>query len=212
MAYANKEKINDLKLPNHEPETFIMMQDQLPEHEMINVGLLTHHKHFLVGDINYENVARAIQWIVYEHTQDKKPEHLTLYINSGGGDLYNSFALIDIMLTSKIPVYTVGIGNVMSAAALILACGTKGHRYVAKHTGIMIHQFYSDMEGKEHELESAMQELRYCKQRVSDLLVNHCGINEKTAKDKLLQPSDVWLTAEEAIKIKLADKILSTIL
>jgi len=212
LAHANKEKIDSPNVPNHESETIIMMQDPLPDVEMINVGLLTHHKHFLVGDINYENVARAIQWIVYEHTQTDKPEHLTLYLNSGGGDLYNSFALIDIMQTSKIPVYTVGIGNIMSAAALIFACGAKGHRYIAKHTGIMMHQFYSDMEGKEHELVAAMKELEFCRERVSDLLVNHCGINEKTAKEKLLQPSDVWLTAEEAIKIKLADKILTSIL
>jgi len=189
-----------------------MMQETLPDVEMINVGLLTHHKHFLVGDINYENVMRTIQWIVYEHTQADPPDHLTLYINSGGGDLYNSFALIDIMLTSSIPVYTVGMGNIMSAAALIFACGTKGHRYIAKHTGIMMHQFYSDMEGKEHELVAAMREFEFCRARVSDLLVNHCGIPKIISKEKLLQQSDVWLTAEEAIEVKLADKIFTTIL
>lgn len=180
---------------------------------MVNVGLLNHHKHFLVGEINYDSVAKAIQWIIYEHThQTEIPDHLTLYVNSGGGDLYNAFALIDIMHSSKIPVYTVGMGNIMSAAALIFACGAKGHRYVAKHTGIMMHQFYSDMEGKEHELVAAMKELEFCRERVADLLMNHCGLSDKIVKDRLLQPSDAWLTAEEAIKIKLADKVLTTIL
>jgi ATP-dependent protease ClpP protease subunit len=116
------------------------------------------------------------------------------------------------MHASKYPVYTVGIGNIMSAGALIFACGAKGHRYIARHTGIMVHQFYSDMEGKEHELESAMKELKYCKARVSDLLVNYCGVADKVAREKLLQPSDVWLTAEEAVKLKLADSVFTKIL
>jgi ATP-dependent Clp protease protease subunit len=189
-----------------------MMQDSLPDIELVNVGLLNHHKHFLVGEINYETIAKAIQWIIYEHTQTEKIPHLTLYINSGGGDLYNAFALIDIMHSSKIPVYTVGMGNIMSAAALVFACGAKGHRYVAKHTGIMMHQFYSDMEGKEHELVAAMKELEFCRERVSDLLINYCGLSEKIVKERLLQPSDAWLTAEDAIKMKLADKVFTNIL
>lgn len=179
---------------------------------MVSAGLLNHHKHFLVGEINYDTISRTLQWITYEHTQTDRPSHLCLYVNSGGGDLYNAFALIDMMHASQIPVYTIGLGNVMSAGALILACGAKGHRYVAKHTGIMMHQFYSDMEGKEHELVAAMKELEYCRARVSDLLVTHCGISTKCAQEKLLQPSDTWLTADEAIKIKLADKIFTTIL
>jgi len=57
-----------------------------------------------------------------------------------------------------------------------------------------------------------MVELGYCRARVNDLLTSHCGITEKKIKQKLLQPSDVWLTAEEAIKYRLADQILTQIL
>lgn len=179
---------------------------------MIGQGLLGHHTHFLMGEIVYENVGRVIQWIIFEHTTIERPDHLTLYINSGGGDLYSAFALVDIMMASSIPVHTVGIGNIMSAAALIFACGEPGHRQVAAHTGIMMHEFYSDMEGKEHELKASMIELGYCRARVNNLLTKRCGITEKKIKQKLLQPSDVWLTAEEAIKYKLADSILTKIL
>jgi ATP-dependent Clp protease protease subunit len=213
LAHTIKEKTVSPIVPHKltsEPETIIMMQDSYSG-DVVYSELLSNHKHFLVGEIGYDNTSRVIQWIVYEHTRTDRPEHLTLYINSGGGDLYNSFALIDMMQASKIPVHTVGMGNIMSAAALIFACGAKGHRYVAKNTGIMMHQFYSDMEGKEHELESAMQELRYCKTRVNEMLIR-AGVSEKVTREKLLQPSDAWLTAEEAIKIKLADKIFTTII
>lgn len=187
------------------------MVPDLPELEVIGAGLLAHHKHFLVGQINSESVTRAVQWIIYENTQPTRPDHLTMYINSEGGDLYDTFALIDIMLSSLIPVYTVGIGSVMSAAGLIVACGERGHRYLGRHTGIMMHQFYTDMEGKQHELVSAMKELANCKTRVADLL-KRGGSTQKIQDEKLLLPSDVWLTAAEAIKLKLADKIFTTIL
>ncbi len=180
--------------------------------DQVHLGLLNNHKHFLLGDVTYETVGKAVQWIIYEHTQVNKPEFLTLYINSGGGDLYNAFALIDIMHASKYPVYTVGMGNIMSAAALIFACGARGHRYIAKHTGVMMHQFYSDMEGKEHELQAAMKELEFCRERIHDLLSTHCQISDKVIRERLLQPSDAWLTAEEAVKLKLADSVFTKIL
>lgn len=215
MARTKKpehQAVDVVPVPNHESETTIIVQEPLADSDMIGQGLLTHHTHFLTGEIGYENVGRAIQWIVFEHTNAEPPHHLNLYINSGGGDLYGAFALVDIIMTSKIPVYTIGIGNIMSAAALIFACGEPGHRYVAAHTGVMMHEFYSDMEGKEHELKASMIELGYCRARVNNILTKRCGITEKKIKEKLLQASDVWLTAEEAIKYKIADHILNKIL
>jgi ATP-dependent Clp protease protease subunit len=192
-------------------EHTIIVQEPLADEDVIGQGLLSHHTHFLTGEIGYENISRVIQWIVFEHTTTERPDHLTLYLNSGGGDLYNAFALVDIMVASTIPIYTVGIGNIMSAALLIFACGEVGHRYVAKHTGVMMHQFHSDMEGKEHEIVASMKELQECRTRVNDLLKTRCGITD-TVRKKLLNPSDVWLTAEEAIKYRLADSILLKIL
>lgn len=180
--------------------------------DVVQLGLLNHHTHFLVGEIDDANVGRAIQWILYENNNTQHPEHLTLYMNSGGGDLYNAFALIDIILNSKIPVWTVGIGNIMSGAALIFACGARGHRYLGKHTGIMIHQFTSSIEGKEHEIAASMHEMDLCRERVNELLVKQCKITDKTVREKLLHPSDVWMTAQEAIQYHLADKILTTII
>ncbi len=179
----------------------------------IQAALINNHSHYLQGEINYETIGKAIQWIIAENVKEVDPKEkkrqLTLYINSGGGDLYNAFALIDVMHASKYPVATVGIGNVMSAAALILACGQRGHRYLARHAGIMMHQFYSDMEGKEHELQAGMKELEFCRNRINSLLTTYCRISKRVVEKKLLRPSDAWLTAEEAVKLRLADKLFT---
>lgn len=176
--------------------------------------LIAQHTHLLYGEINEESIGRATQWIIAENLKpfDKKkdaPRILTLYINSIGGDLYNAFALIDMMHASRFPVRTIGIGNIMSAAALILACGHRGERYIGKHTGVMMHQFSSDMVGKEHELRASMKELDFCRKRIHSLLTDHCRISERTITKKLLHPSDAWLTADEAVKLRLADKIFT---
>jgi ATP-dependent Clp endopeptidase proteolytic subunit ClpP len=184
------------------------------DQDPIKAEFFAQHSHYLQGDVNYESIGQAVQWIIAENLKPlpkgQKTKLLTLYINSNGGDLYNAFALIDMMHCSKYPVRTIGIGNVMSAAALILACGKRGERYVAKNTGILTHQFYSDMEGKEHELKAGMRELELCRVRVYRLLTDYCRISERVVKKKLLQQSDVWLTAEEAVAIKLADKIFTS--
>lgn len=184
------------------------------DQDPIKSEFFAQHSHYLQGEINYDSIGAAVQWLIVENLKPlpkgKKVKLLTLYINSPGGDLYNSFALIDMMHCSKYPVRTIGIGNVMSAGALILACGERGHRYVTKNTGIMMHQFYSDMGGKEHELKAGMRELGLCRERVQRLLTIHCRISESIVKKKLLQPSDAWLTAEEAVSLKLADKIFTS--
>lgn len=186
--------------------------DTMQDLELIQLGLLTTHKHFLTGPITYENCGKAIQWILFEHTLvGEKIDHLTLYINSPGGDLYSAFGLIDVMRASKFPIYTVGLGNLMSAALMIFACGAQGHRYIGKNTGVMMHQFHSDMEGKAHELEAAMEEVHFCKDRTIDILTKYANIPEKFVREKLFAPSDAWLTAQDAIKYKLADKIYTTI-
>jgi ATP-dependent Clp protease protease subunit len=104
--------------------------DEFNAGDRIGVKLLDNSVHFLTGEITEENVNECIKWIVYENL-DAKEKILTLYVNSTGGDLYQAFALIDIMQSSKHSVRTIAIGSVMSAAFLIFTSGTKGERYLA---------------------------------------------------------------------------------
>ena len=117
------------------------MDDLVSAQEKIEQKFLQNHTHFLTGDIEEENIKRAMQWIAYENMEEDKNKSLTLYINSYGGDLYQAFGLIDMMRMSKYPVATIGVGSIMSAAFMIFAAGQKGRRMIARHTGIMCHQF-----------------------------------------------------------------------
>lgn len=175
--------------------------------EKINTGLLNNHIFFLNGVINEYTVEDVIKWIIYENTIIEDGKELTLYINTIGGSLTDTFALIDIMRQSKYPIKTVGIGNIMSAGFLIFACGQKGKRIIAKNTSIMCHQYGGGMFGKQHEMESFVKEMELTNARMMNLLVDVTGLDAKNVKLKLLPPSDVWMTPEELVKFGVADII-----
>lgn len=170
--------------------------------------LLEHRTHFLSGDITEDNVERCIKWILYENYTPTPTKSLTLYINSTGGDLYSSFALIDVMKHSKHPIHIIGVGSVMSAALLIFASGENGHRYAMSHTSFMCHQYSDEMQGKHHDLKVSMAEGERCNTRMIDILQQATGLQRSKIKSQLLKPSDVYMTAEEAVRFNIADSII----
>jgi ATP-dependent Clp protease protease subunit len=175
--------------------------------EVIDLGFLERHTHFLNGVINEETTGKAIRWIIFENMREGD-EPLSLYINSDGGNLPDAFALIDIIRMSKKPVRTIGIGSVCSSAFLIFAAGTKGHRMVGKNTILMCHQFTETTEGKYHDLKTRLKESARINQRMIDLLVGCSNLDAREVKTKLLPPSDVWLSADDVVELGIADSIL----
>ena len=175
--------------------------------DRIDIKLLNHSTHILVGEINEDSINTAIKWILYENL-DPKEKILTLYVNSTGGDLYQAFALIDIMRSSKHSIRTIGIGAVMSAAFLIFASGTNGQRYAAKNASFMCHQFSETNEGKYHDIKATMRENDLCNQKMVDILKEATGMPVARIKSKLLPASDVYLTASEMVDFSVADHII----
>ena len=181
--------------------------EQSPQDRIDNL-LLDNHMFFLNGDIEIENVDRCIKWIEYENIDSTKPKLLTLYVNTPGGDLYQTFALIDIMRSSKHPIRTIGLGNIMSGGFLIFVCGTKGERYIAANAGIMCHQLSDDITDKYHDIKSAVKEVENCNAKMIKILRDATGLSALKISSKLLPASDVYLTAKELIQLNAADFIL----
>ena len=102
---------------------------------------------YLKGEICDSNTSEIIQRIVEINIEDStkrknkikyKEKPIRLYIQSYGGDCYDMFALVDIILNSKTPVYTICTGYAMSAAFIIFISGHK--RYITPHATLMLHQ------------------------------------------------------------------------
>jgi len=196
-------------LSNSNPKEQILKKiDEFNAGDRIGVKLLDNSVHFLTGEITAENVQECIKWIVYENLEVKE-KILTLYVNSTGGDLYQAFALIDIMQSSKHSVRTIAVGSIMSAAFLIFTSGTKGERYIAANTGIMCHQFAGGGgDAKFHDLKAEMKENELLNQKMVNILKEATGLTPSRIKSKLLPASDVYMSAQEALDLGIADQLL----
>ena len=140
----------------------------------------------------------------------QRPNELTLVINSPGGQVHSAFALIDTMKGSAIPVKTVGLGMIASCGLLTFMAGAKGRRVLTPNTSILSHQYSWGSGGKEHELFARVREFELSTERMINHYIKCTGLSEKKVRDILLPPEDRWLSAKEAVRYGIADKIVKT--
>ena len=182
--------------------------EQFTAEDRVDVLLNNEDIHYLNGELTEENIGKAVKWIIACNISKKPKRTLKLYVNTTGGDLYETFALIDVMRNSYHHISTIGIGAVMSAGFLILASGKHGQRYIGKNTGIMNHQHSDAMESKMHDMRSAMKENVNCKQRSMQILRDATGYPLAEVRKKFNNPSDQYFTAKQLVDLKIADHIL----
>ena len=162
----------------------------------------------LMGEVDNENIKPVIEWILHENfVAKKKRKELLLMICSEGGDMSSAFALIDVMHSSNIFIKTVGLGQIASAGLLIFLAGSPGRRVLTPNTSILSHQFSWGSDGKAHELFATMKEFELTQRRMVDHYERCTGLSREEIKTVLLPPHDVWLTAEEALALKICDSI-----
>jgi ATP-dependent Clp protease, protease subunit len=162
----------------------------------------------LMGPIATDSVRPVIEWILHENlVRKKKNKELLLLLCSEGGALEDAFALIDVMRTSKIPIKTVGLGVIASAALMIFIAGAQGRRVLTPNTSILSHQFSAGHTGKAHELFATVKEFELVQQRVLALYQECTGLDERQIREVLLPAQDVYLSAEEAVKHCICDHV-----
>ena len=161
----------------------------------------------LMDEISDSSCKDVISFIISKNLVKPYPKYLQLIINSGGGDLQAAFALIDTMKGSAVPIHTVGLGCVASAAVLIFISGEKGKRVLTPNTSILSHQFSWGTYGKEHELFSVVHEYELTTARMVDHYKKCTGLNEEQIRQYLLPPQDVWLSSREAKKLGICNSV-----
>lgn len=161
----------------------------------------------LFGEITTELVAETIAWILSENLADNSPDLLTILIKSEGGCLSSAFALIEIMRGSRIPVRTVGLGEICSAGFMIFMAGHKGQRILTPSCSVMSHHFSTGVAGNFHEILNVQKELNFVNQRILNLYTSCTGLSEEEVKTKLIPSRDVFLSPQEALELGIADDI-----
>lgn len=161
-----------------------------------------------MGEVNDETIRPIVEWILVEnHVVKKKKKELLLMVCSEGGSVEDAFALIDVMKSSSVPVKTVGLGVIASAGLMIFLAGHAGRKILTPNTSILSHQYSNAHEGKHHELFAIAKEHNLIQQRMLEHYRSATGLDTDVILEKLLPPSDMYLSAEEALALGICDFI-----
>jgi ATP-dependent Clp endopeptidase proteolytic subunit ClpP len=160
---------------------------------------------YLSGEIteySLEKVMKQINILRKFHTEI---DYITMYINSYGGEAYDAIGIIDYIETLPFKVNAVCYGKAMSAGALILISVT-GERTISKNASLMLHEILSDSSGTSSQTRVHTKHINKLGSIIITLLEKKSLKSRKFWKKKLLP--DLYLTAHDALKIGLIDKII----
>jgi ATP-dependent Clp protease protease subunit len=145
---------------------------------------------------------------IQSNEDDKKP--ITFYLSTYGGNADDMFAMYDMMrkIRETTEIHTVGLGKVMSAGVLMLAAGTKGKRTVGKNCRIMIHSVMGGNHGSLHNMMNEMEAIEQLQDMYCDALISETKLTRVKLKKMLERKVNVYLSAEEAVELGIADEII----
>jgi len=143
------------------------------------------------------------------HLESENPDRdISLYINSPGGDINSLFAIYDTMQYIKPDLTTICFGQAASAAAVLLAAGTKGKRLALPHSRILLHQPYAGAEGQVSDIELASREIQRLKTQLEEVLARHTGQSAEKVHDDT--DRDFVMTAAEARDYGIIDEVIDS--
>lgn len=160
---------------------------------------------FLGSEVNEHTANLVVAQILFLENEDPNKD-IKFYINSPGGSVYDAFAIYDTMQYVKCDIQTVGIGVQASAAAFLLSSGTKGKRFLLPHATVMVHQPSAGTRGKVTDMEIDLKEGLRLKQLLNEIMAKNTG--QKVTKIQEDMERDKWLSAQEAKKYGIVDKVL----
>ncbi len=142
------------------------------------------------------------------HLEGEDPEKdINLYINSPGGSTYALMAIYDTMQFIKPDVATYCMGLAASAAAVLLAGGTKGKRFALPHSRIMVHQPHvSGVGGQATDIEIHAKEILKTREEINEIIADHTGRPLEVVQNDT--DRDFWLSAAEAVDYGVIDSVL----
>ena len=161
---------------------------------------------FLDGPIVDATANLIVMKLLYLQSENRHQD-VHFYINSPGGSVTATMAIYDTMQFLECDIATYCVGLAASGAAVLIAGGTKGKRYILPHAEMMIHQPYGQVGGQVSDIEIQAREILRTRETLNHILARHTGQPvERVSKDT---DRDRYMTAPEAKEYGLIDEILA---
>ncbi len=161
---------------------------------------------FLGGPIDDHIANLIIAQLLFLQSEDPKKE-VQLYINSPGGSVTSTLAIIDTMHHIKNDISTVCVGIAASGAALILSAGTKGKRLALPNSEVMIHQPIGGAEGQASDIEISAKHILKTRSTLNKLLATNTG--QPLSRIEKDVDRDFFMDADEAKKYGVIDQVVT---
>ncbi len=160
-----------------------------------------------LGDIIDDNVANTvIAQLLFLESEDKDKD-IKLYINTPGGSVTAGLAIYDTMQYVKPDVSTICVGTAASMGAVLVAAGAKKKRFALPNAEVMIHQVMGGAEGPATDVKIRAEHILRVRDRINKILAKHT--NQTFNKIERDTDRDYFMTAEEALKYGVVDKIIT---
>ena len=135
-----------------------------------------------------------------------EPVPIHLHVNSPGGSVFAGVSIVDTINSCHSDVHTYVDGSAASAATLIVASGATGHRHIGKNSFMLIHQPHLEWAGKLDDFMDEVKNQEKIYETVKSIYSDRCKIKGKKLDDILTH--ELWLDANECVKLGLVDKIV----
>ena len=160
---------------------------------------------FLNSAVDDQVAASICMQLLFLEAENPKKE-ISMYINSPGGSVTAGMAIYDTMQFIRPVISTTVMGQAASMGSLLLTAGHKDLRFALPHSSVMVHQPSGGYQGQVTDIMIHARNVEAMKRRLNEIYMKHTGRTLKEIEDALER--DNFLTAEEAVKFGLIDKIL----
>lgn len=160
---------------------------------------------FLGGPIDDHVANIIIAQLLFLQSEDPKKD-ISLYVNSPGGSVTATLAIVDTMNHIKNDVSTVCVGIAASGGAIVLSAGQKGKRYALTNSEVMIHQPLGGVEGQATDIAITAKQILKTRENLNKMLAKNCGRPLSQIEKDVER--DFYMDAEEAKKYGIIDEIL----
>lgn len=179
-------------------------------HGIRGVPLQTRHlmnrKIFLTGSINVAMANNFLSQFLY--LEQESDQGVDIYINSLGGEINAGLMIYDVIQGTDLPVNMICAGMAASMAAILLAGGQKGHRYIMRHSKVMIHEplIANGVGGSATSIKNISESILETRRICNSILAEHTG--KKIEEIDAATSFDNYMNAEEAINFGICDHIV----
>ena len=159
----------------------------------------------LSGQVNKDLAEKVVKQLLLLESMNDDP--IRVFIDSPGGDVDAGYAIFDMIRFVKPQVYTIGMGLVASAGALILLAAPKERRIGLPNSHYLIHQPLSGMRGVATEIEIHAKEMEKTRKKINELIAEETG--QTLEKVELDTDRDYWMAAPAAVDYGLITRVIT---